>query len=535
MFSLAPTPTFHVGFWFNDPENAAPCRFTSPAPTPFNGDHNAGPAGDDQPAERRPPASGPCPPRSAPSGLQYFPLSAPVRLLDTRAGQSAFQAPGHALAANQTLNVPGHFTFGGVTVPAAAVALVGNATVDNSSAPVAAGFATLFPSGQTRPTTSNLNFVPGTVRPNEFTVALGADGLQPLQQFRRQLPLDITGFYAPPGVGGLFFHPLGAPVRLLDTRPGNVAANNPGHPLAPNQPLPLNASFTFNGITVPAGVRALAGNATVDNSTANAPPGFATLFPGGQPQPNTSTLNFVPGTVAPNAFIVGVGSGGTFNLLEQYRREFHPSTSPATSMPTRRAGSSSPPLGAPVRELDTRAGQAAFQAPGQPLAPNQIVRARGSRSPSTGSACRRAPPRSSGNATVDNSANPAPPGFATLFPSGASLPLASNLNFVPGTVAPNAFIVGLGTGGTYNLLSNTGGNFIIDITGYFSAGQSSSSAASAGAQTPPTPAAAAAAPTVAPGDPASIPDGRGSAGAASSPVTGATNGPAPVAAPAPRP
>jgi hypothetical protein len=39
--SLAPTNTFHVGFWFNDPADAAPCGFTGT--TPFNGEHNAGP------------------------------------------------------------------------------------------------------------------------------------------------------------------------------------------------------------------------------------------------------------------------------------------------------------------------------------------------------------------------------------------------------------------------------------------------------------------------------------------------------------
>jgi hypothetical protein len=39
--SLAPTNTFHVGFWFNDPAKAAPCGFTGV--TPFNGEHNAGP------------------------------------------------------------------------------------------------------------------------------------------------------------------------------------------------------------------------------------------------------------------------------------------------------------------------------------------------------------------------------------------------------------------------------------------------------------------------------------------------------------
>ena len=38
---LAPTNTFHVGFWFNNPADAATCGFVGT--TPFNGEHNAGP------------------------------------------------------------------------------------------------------------------------------------------------------------------------------------------------------------------------------------------------------------------------------------------------------------------------------------------------------------------------------------------------------------------------------------------------------------------------------------------------------------
>jgi hypothetical protein len=38
---LPPTNTFHVGFWFNNPADAAPCGFTGF--TPFNGEHHAGP------------------------------------------------------------------------------------------------------------------------------------------------------------------------------------------------------------------------------------------------------------------------------------------------------------------------------------------------------------------------------------------------------------------------------------------------------------------------------------------------------------
>jgi hypothetical protein len=41
--SLSPTHTFHVGFWFNNPADAAACGFDVTKPTPFNGEQKAGP------------------------------------------------------------------------------------------------------------------------------------------------------------------------------------------------------------------------------------------------------------------------------------------------------------------------------------------------------------------------------------------------------------------------------------------------------------------------------------------------------------
>jgi hypothetical protein len=44
--ALPPTNTFHLGFWFNNPQDAANCGFPANDPTkftPFNGEHNAGP------------------------------------------------------------------------------------------------------------------------------------------------------------------------------------------------------------------------------------------------------------------------------------------------------------------------------------------------------------------------------------------------------------------------------------------------------------------------------------------------------------
>lgn len=40
---LQPTNAFHVGFWFDNPDDAEPCGFDTSKPTPFNGQHNAGP------------------------------------------------------------------------------------------------------------------------------------------------------------------------------------------------------------------------------------------------------------------------------------------------------------------------------------------------------------------------------------------------------------------------------------------------------------------------------------------------------------
>jgi hypothetical protein len=41
--TLPPTGTFQVGFWFNDPDAATACGFDASKPTPFNGEHKAGP------------------------------------------------------------------------------------------------------------------------------------------------------------------------------------------------------------------------------------------------------------------------------------------------------------------------------------------------------------------------------------------------------------------------------------------------------------------------------------------------------------
>jgi hypothetical protein len=61
-------------------------------------------------------------------------------------------------------------------------------------------------------------------------------------------------------------------------------------------------------------------------------------------------------------------------------------------------------------------------------------------------------------------------GFASLWPTGAAQPSASNINWsAAGQTIANAVIVPLGTGGSVNVLSgNAGTDMVVDINGYFS-------------------------------------------------------------------
>ena len=65
---------------------------------------------------------------------------------------------------------------------------------------------------------------------------------------------------------------------------------------------------------------------------------------------------------------------------------------------------------------------------------------------------------------------PAAAGFVTVYPTGASRPLASNLNFVGGQVVANFVIAKLGTGGKVSLYNSPGSgpvHLVADVAGWF--------------------------------------------------------------------
>ncbi|MHB1773241.1 MAG: beta strand repeat-containing protein, partial [Acidimicrobiales bacterium] len=59
-------------------------------------------------------------------------------------------------------------------------------------------------------------------------------------------------------------------------------------------------------------------------------------------------------------------------------------------------------------------------------------------------------------------------GFLTVFPTGATQPLASNLNFGANQIVPNQVTVPVGTGGQVSIFNHTGStNVVVDVDGYY--------------------------------------------------------------------
>src|SRR5262249_50041825 len=110
--------------------------------------------------------------------------------------------------------------------------------------------------------------------------------------------IDVNGYFAPPGPGGLLFYAV-TPCRVLDTR----------NPVGPFGGPALLGQRDFNIAAGPCGVpstTAYSLNATV---VPHGPLSFLTLWPAGQPQPLVSTLNAVDGSITSNAAIVPASSG----------------------------------------------------------------------------------------------------------------------------------------------------------------------------------------------------------------------------------
>jgi hypothetical protein len=369
---------------------------------------------------------------------------APARILDTRDGLGA---PAGKVAAGGVIDVvvAGH---GGVP-PAGATAVVLNVTAANVGG---GGFVTVWPTGQSQPNSSNLNYErAGQAAPNLVIVKLGVGGRVSMFTFAAaDLIADVAGYFVPAtsATNGRFVA-APTPLRVLDTRDGN------GHlgPVAAGQSIDVN--ITGVGGIPTSGVAAVVVNLTATSSLAS---GFITAWPTGGPTPIVSNLNLDgTGSTRANLAIVRLGDGGRISLFDGPGSDLiadvvgwftDSSAAPAASglfVPVR-----------PQRLLDTRLESG-------PVAPNTSARLF-----VAGAAV--VPPRSSSAVVLNLTATGATAsGFVTAFPAGLPLPNASTLNLErTGQTIANLTIART-NGRAVDLYTKSGTHFIADLAGWFTA------------------------------------------------------------------
>ena len=229
-------------------------------------------------------------PAPDPSAYAFFPLT-PCRVADTRKANGPLGGP--YLYGSQERDFP-VLDATSCHIPNSAVAYSLNLTaIPRRGAPL--GYLTVWPAGESRPIVSTLNALTGTVTANAAIVPAGQNGeiaVYPSQD--TDLVIDIDGYFAPVGTGGLSLYST-VPCRVLDTRKTSGAFNGE-----------LTVNVLGSTCVVPAFAQAYVLNATVVPQGAL---GYLTLWSDGQSRPLASTLNAVDGAITSNMAIVPTTNG----------------------------------------------------------------------------------------------------------------------------------------------------------------------------------------------------------------------------------
>jgi len=380
-----------------------------------------------------PPPGGSVPPViTPPSGPTEFVSMNPQRLFDTRDGTGGRLGP---LGAGESWPFTIRGQYG---VPDGAIAVAINLTAVNATTGT---YVTAWPGGQDRPTTSNLNPVPGMAVPNLAIVRLGLAG--DVNFFNNSgsvdLLADVVGYFRDGTSVGMA--PL-APARLLDTR-------DAGAPIGGGQIIDLQVAGRGGVSDQP---QAVALNVTVTGPTAGS---FLTVWPSGEPRPLASSVNMVAGQTVPNMVLSRVGANGMISIFNN---------SGSTHVVVDVLGCFDTDAGgryvalSPRRVLDTRDGTGAPLAQvGQSPLPVTLLGRGGV--PSTGV---------SGVMLNVTAVAPTANTFVTVYPSGTDRPLASNLNVTAGQVIPNMVLARVGPDGAVMMYNNGGViDLVADVVGYF--------------------------------------------------------------------
>lgn len=365
-------------------------------------------------------------PSGAPSTV-YNPL-APSRLIDTR--ESSMPIIG------VPTSIP---VLGRGGVPTTGVdSVVLNVTAVSATGP---GFFTVYPSGTSLPTASNVNYVKDQTVANQVIAKVGADGAVRIAQGNApaHMVVDVAGYFA----AGASFKGV-QPTRLVDTRVPTGVASAGAVKAGSSTPVQVTG---LAGIPA-TGVDSVVLNVTTTGSRA---PGFFTLYPSNlRTVPTASNLNHAAGETVAAMVVAKVGSDGRIKVYSLTDTQlivdvagYIPKGAGFTGMD-------------PIRLLDTRlpGGLVTGKTKAEQIIELPVRGVAGVPASATSVEL---------NLTVTEASGP---GHATAYPQGAT-PTASNLNYAKGDTRANSVTARIGSDGKVRLFVHASTHLIVDVAGWW--------------------------------------------------------------------
>lgn len=215
--------------------------------------------------------------------------NAPVRALDSRT-TSTPRRTGEVI-----LELAGR-------LPSGSTDAILNVTVQG---PSARGFVVAYPTGTSRPGTSNVNFERGQTQANEVITRVGTGSNAGkvslfIDSATTAIIVDVVGAVTPGTIAGSqVYTALQTPSRALDTRSNRGSRRTGNVDVAMPTSVPNNASGVILNVTATNGTRS----------------GFVTVFPAGQSNPGTSNVNFPTNLTQANEVTTRLGSNRSVTLF----------------------------------------------------------------------------------------------------------------------------------------------------------------------------------------------------------------------------
>lgn len=239
---------------------------------------------------------------------------------------------------------------------------------------------------------------------------------------------------------------------LLDTRTGTTSDNAMPKVIGVRPAATTTSVKVAGRIYVPADATGATLTVTIDSPAAA---GYATIYPCGAERPLASTVNFAANKTIANTAIVPIGTGGAVCVFNSAAAHV------VVSLQGYYTASAETALLTPARYLDTRPNEKTFDgdfaAGGALAAGKSLVLPVGNRGQV---------PLNATSAIMTVAVKAMGNGFVTVWPCGTTMPVASTINFVSGTIVANTVVTSIGSNQSVCFYSSAQVHLIVDVSGY---------------------------------------------------------------------